>query len=271
MWGVVHNGVELFPQAAEALGRFRARGGTVVLITNAPRPAGPIIRQLDELGAPRDAYDAIVTSGDVTLALMAERGAAPVHHIGPARNLSLFEELAATTSLVPPRVHLADAAYVLCTGLFDDEAETPEDYDAAFAEMAAREMPMVCANPDLVVHRGERLLPCAGALATRFESMGGSVIYAGKPHPPIYAQALGLAARARGEPVDRARVLAIGDAIRTDIAGAARLGIDTLFVTNGIHRDEFAHPELGLDLVRYRRFAAEAAHRPRVAILELVW
>jgi HAD superfamily hydrolase (TIGR01459 family) len=271
VWGVVHNGVELFPQAAEALARFRARGGTVVLITNAPRPSGPIIRQLDEFGAPRDAYDAIVTSGDVTVALMTERGAAPVHHIGPARNLALFEELATRTALAPPRVPLADAEYVLCTGLFDDEVETPEDYDPTLAEMAARGMTMICANPDLVVHRADRLLFCAGALALRYEAKGGVPIYAGKPHPPIYTQALEKAAAVRGKPVDKSRVLAIGDAIRTDIAGAARFGIHSLFVTNGIHRDEFGDPERGLDPARYRQFAAEASHRPRAAIFDLVW
>jgi HAD superfamily hydrolase (TIGR01459 family) len=271
VWGVVHDGVQAFPAAAAALARFRAGGGTVVLITNAPRPARPIMHQLDEFGVPRDAYDGTVTSGDVTLALMAERGAAPVHHIGPRRDDSLFEELARLVPVVPRRVGLEEAAYVLCTGLFDDEAETPEDYDPALELMRRRALALVCANPDLVVHRGDRLVYCAGAIAKRYEAHGGTAIYAGKPHPPIYDAALKAAARLRGRPVERSRVLAIGDAMRTDIAGAAAVGVDALFVTSGIHRDELNGADGRLDRARYAQFAGEGPGRPTAAICDLVW
>ncbi|MBV8566515.1 MAG: TIGR01459 family HAD-type hydrolase [Methylobacteriaceae bacterium] len=271
VWGVVHNGVRAFRRATEALASFRARGGATVLITNAPRPARPIIRQLDDFGVPRSAYDAVVTSGDVTLALMHERAGAPVHHIGPSRDLALFDELH-TAALAPPaRVPLDAAAYVVCTGLFDDEAETPEDYEALLEEMGSRGLAMICANPDLVVHRGEQLLHCAGALAARFEEKGGVVIYAGKPHAPIYEKALDEAALLRGGPVARSRVLAIGDAMRTDIAGAAAFGIDALFVTRGIHREELHGEDGSLDPRRYGVFAAKVRHRPVAAISELVW
>ncbi len=130
VWGVVHNGREVFPEAAAALGRFRAKGGVVILITNAPRPNAPIRAQVLQFGLPSAAFDAIVTSGDVTVSLIAERGGAAVHHIGPQRDLTLFEEAAALTGSTPRLVDLESADYVLCTGLFDDEIETPDDYEA---------------------------------------------------------------------------------------------------------------------------------------------
>jgi HAD superfamily hydrolase (TIGR01459 family) len=271
VWGVLHDGMRVFAAAAAALARFRAGGGTVVLITNAPRPKGPVLRQLDEFGAPREAYDAIVTSGDVTLALMAERGAAPMYHIGPARDFVLFEEFESMMPVPVPRVAIEQADYALCTGLFDDETETPEDYDPTLEVMHRRGLTMICANPDMVVHRGDQLLYCAGALAARYASRGGTVIYAGKPHRPIYQRALEIAEGARGRAVPRTRVLAIGDGLRTDIAGAAAFGIDSLFVLGGIHRDDFAGPDGLFDRRRYAAFIADIERRPIGAIHELVW
>ncbi len=160
----------------------------MILITNAPRPAAPIRAQLDELKVPSEAYDGLVTSGDVTMALIAARGPAPVHHIGPPRDLSLFDGAARLSGVAPPLAPLDHADYVLCTGLFDDRVETPADYDAILDAMLARRLPLVCANPDLVVQRGDQLIYCAGALAERYEQKGGSTIYAGKPYPPIYAR-----------------------------------------------------------------------------------
>jgi HAD superfamily hydrolase (TIGR01459 family) len=271
IWGVVHNGRESFVPATDALARFRRQGGTVVLITNAPRPNEPIRAQLDQLRVPRDAYDDIVTSGDVTMGLIVARGAAPVHHIGPPRDLSLFEAAARSSGAAPPPLVALDLAdYVLCTGLFDDEREVPSDYDAAFAAMLARKLPLICANPDIVVQRGDDLIYCAGALAQRFEEMGGQAIYAGKPHPPIYAQALGLAASLRGRSAPDARILAIGDAMRTDVAGAAQRGIDILFVTAGIHGEEL-HGDGPMAAAALEQFAARHGLWPKAAIRDLLW
>ena len=235
IWGVVHNGVASFPPASEALHSFRRQGGAVVLITNAPRPSPPIVRQVLRLGVPSEAFDAVVTSGDVTIGLMQRETGDRVLHIGPARDLSLFDA-AAETGARPRLVALEEAQYALCTGLRDDETETPDDYEPELRAMAARAMTMICANPDIVIHRGETLVYCAGALARRYEDLGGPVVYAGKPYAPIYDRALMLAEQARGAPIDKRRVLAIGDGMKTDIAGATRAGLDALFVTGGIHR-----------------------------------
>ena len=270
VWGVVHNGRASFPAACDALTRFRESGGAVVLITNAPRPNGPIRAQLDHLHVPRSAYDAVVTSGDVTIGLIRGRGAAPLHHIGPSRDFSLFDSLVELHGEAPPRTSLEDASYVLCTGLFDDTRETPADYEDIFAAMLARKLPMICANPDLVIHRGQDLIYCAGALAERYEQMGGEAIYAGKPHAPIYHQALARAGAIRGGASDKSRVVAIGDAMRTDIAGALGQGLDTLFVASGIHRDEIGG-EQAIDAAAFEQFAARHGMRPTAIIDHLVW
>lgn len=270
IWGVVHNGQKSFPAATQALARFRRRGGVVILITNAPRPAAPIRAQLDELKVPSEAYDGLVTSGDVTMALIAARGAAPVHHIGPPRDLSLFDGAARLSGVAPPLAPLDHADYVLCTGLFDDRVETPADYDAILDAMLARRLPLVCANPDLVVQRGDQLIYCAGALAERYEQKGGSAIYAGKPYPPIYAEAVSAANVARGRSTDDLRILAIGDAMRTDVAGAVRRGIDVLFVTGGIHREDL-HGDGALEAAALEQFSARHGQWPTAAICDLVW
>ena len=236
IWGVLHNGVASFAPACEALVSFRCRGGAVVLITNAPRPFPPVKRQVLKLGVPPEAFDGVVTSGDVTIGLMKQQDGDRVLHIGPERDLSLFDAAMETTGARPRLVSLEEAQYALCTGLRNDETETPDDYEAELRAMAIRDITMICANPDIVIHRGDTLIYCAGALACRYEDLGGSVIYAGKPHAPIYDRALALAERVRGAPIDKHRVLAIGDGMRTDIVGATRVGLDALLVTGGIHR-----------------------------------
>jgi HAD superfamily hydrolase (TIGR01459 family) len=236
IWGVVHNGVASFAEASEALVAFRAQGGAVVLISNAPRPSAPVRRQVLRLGVPPEAFDAVVTSGDVTIGLIEQRAGARVLHIGPGRDLSLFDAAGEPAGERPKLVALNEAEYAVCTGLRNDETETPADYEPELRAMAARGLMMVCANPDIVIHRGDDLIYCAGALARRYEELGGSVIYAGKPHRPIYDRALAQAEQARGGPIGKPRVLAIGDGMRTDIIGAARAGLDALFVTGGIHR-----------------------------------
>jgi HAD superfamily hydrolase (TIGR01459 family) len=238
VWGVVHDGRQSFRPASDALVAFRRRGGAVVLITNAPRPSRPIQEQILHLGVSPDAFDAVVTSGDVTVAMIAERVAQPVCHIGPRRDLSLFEAVEARVGARPELTPADHAAYVLCTGLFHDDVETPEDYEGRLRAIAARGLPFICANPDIVIHRGSTLVYCAGALARRYEELGGKTIYAGKPYPPIYRAALAAAEAALGRPIDPARTLAVGDGMRTDIAGAVGQGLDALFISAGIHRDE---------------------------------
>ncbi len=232
VWGVVHNSIVAFPQAADALARFRQRGGAVVLITNAPRPGTIVGHYLDKLGLPRSSYDAIMASGDVTRGVIAKRQGR-VYHLGPERDLPIFEGL--DLQFAPPD----RADFVVCTGLFNDDTETPDDYRELLGAMRARNMFMLCANPDLVVERGEKLIYCAGALADVYAALGGEVFYAGKPYAPIYKEALAMAQAVRGTDIRSDRVLAIGDSIRTDLKGARDFGLDCLFVTAGIHSEEF--------------------------------
>jgi len=236
IWGVLHNGLASFAEASEALVAFRRKGGAVILISNAPRPSPPIERQVLKLGVSPGAFDAVVTSGDVTIGLMEQQSGDQVLHIGPERDLMLFETATEETGARPRLVALEEAQYVLCTGLRSDETETVEDYQSELRAMLSRGMAMICANPDIVIHRGDTLIHCAGALARRYEELGGSVIYAGKPYGPIYDRALTLAGRMRGGGIEKSRVLAIGDGMKTDILGATGAGLDALFVTGGIHR-----------------------------------
>ena len=272
VWGVIHNGERCFSPAADALTRFRAGGGTVVLITNAPRPNPPVRAQMDGIGVPHGCFDDVVTSGDVTLACIRERGMAPLHHIGPERDLALFAQLKDLYGLEPPLTSIDQAEYTVVTGLINEKTDTPDVYDPALAQMQARAMPLVCANPDLVVHIGTTLQYCAGAIAERYQAQGGQVIYAGKPHAPIYDAALACAAERRGRPVRNGRVLCIGDALHTDVAGAVLQGLDVLFVTSGIHRDEsHATGDGKLDPPRLQRMIEAAEYRPLAAIEALAW
>lgn len=270
VWGVVHNGKRHFAPACAALKKFRDGGGVVVLVTNAPRPHPPVREQLDRLGVPRDAFDDIVTSGDVTLALVAAHGEAPLHHIGPERDAALFSILTKLHGVNPPRVPLDAAQYVVCTGLFDEYSETLGDYDERLARMRARDLEFISANPDIVVHVGDRELWCSGALADRYEKLGGRVVQAGKPFPPIYDRAMDLAAKHRGQRAEKSRVLAIGDGMRTDIAGAEKFGVDALFIAAGIHRNDLQ--EAGaLDAAMLEKFLANAESRPKAALGALAW
>jgi len=265
VWGVVHNGLAAFPAACNALTRFRAGGGTAILITNAPRSGEAVGRILDRLKVARQAYDAIATSGDVTRGIVKARLAERVFHLGPERDLSIFAGL--NVQFAPPET----ADYVVCSGLFDDTIETPESYRELLAALRARSLFMVCANPDIVVERGDALVYCAGALADAYAALGGKVLYCGKPHPPIYELALATAAALRnGKTPCRERVLAIGDSVRTDLNGAASFGLDCIFVTSGIHAEEYGSREAP-DLAALNAMFAAADVRPRGVMLELAW
>jgi HAD superfamily hydrolase (TIGR01459 family) len=265
VWGVVHNGVAAFTAACEALTRFRASGGTVILITNAPRPGAAVQRILDRFGVPHDAYDAITTSGDVTRGIVESRLSERVFHLGPRRDLPIFAGLDVT--FAPPET----ADYVVCSGLFDDATETPEDYRELLAALRARSLFMVCANPDIVVERGDTLLYCAGALADAYVALGGAALYCGKPHAPIYEVALGKAAAYRGGEVPALnRVLAIGDSVRTDLKGAASFGVDCLFVISGVHAEDFGGREAP-DLSGLDAMFAAAGVAPKAVTRKLEW
>ncbi len=265
VWGVVHNGINPHATAGDALARFRAKGGVVVMISNAPRPAWSVAAQLDAIGVRRDAYDAIVTSGDVTRELALAEPVARCFHIGAAKDEPLFEGLAVQ------RVGLADAAFVICSGLKDDDVEQAEDYRPQLAAVRERDLKFICANPDLVVERGERLIPCAGALAAIYEDMGGTVVQAGKPHPPIYAATAAKAEALLGRSLDRRGVLAVGDAIRTDVVGAARFGVDCLFLSAGIHAGDLHDDRGGLDHARLSDFLSMQAMQPMATMRNLAW
>lgn len=262
VWGVVHNGETHFPAAAAALKRAREAGLAVVLITNSPRRGGDVIAQMRAIGVPDGTFDRLVSSGDVTRDLIAE-GPRRVLHIGPDRDFNLYDGL---------DVELAEefeADVVVCTGPHDDEVETPDDYRDLLVRLRARNLPFICANPDIVVERGERLIWCAGAIAREYAQLGGRTLIAGKPFAPIYEAALEAASDVLGREVGAADVLAIGDGALTDLKGAAARGIDMLFITAGIHAAEYGSPhapDLG-QLARFlgRHGPAPAAVMPHLA------
>jgi HAD superfamily hydrolase (TIGR01450 family) len=232
VWGVIHNGVAAFGPACEALQAARARGLAVVLITNAPRPFPGVIAQLRGLGVADDAYDRVVTSGDVTRDLILQ-GPRKIFHLGPERDLAIYDGL---------DVDLVDefeANSVVCTGLFDDTTETPDDYADMLRRFRSRDLPFICANPDIVVERGDQLIWCAGALARDYGQLGGRTLIAGKPHRPIYEAALQAAGEVLGRKVEASDALAIGDGMLTDVKGAVLSGIDVLYVSAGIHAREY--------------------------------
>jgi HAD superfamily hydrolase (TIGR01459 family) len=261
IWGVVHNGLVAFPDACEALHTFRKQGGTVILITNAPRPADSVQRQLRKLGVEDATYDAIVSSGDLTRHFVSEHPGRKMFWIGPERDNSIHR------GLDPVLAPLEQADYIVCTGLFDDETESAEDYRAMMLQARDRKLTLICANPDIVVERGDRLIYCAGAIAELYRELGGEVIFYGKPHRPIYERAMELAAKRHHHPISLDRVLAIGDSVRTDLAGAHGFGIDCLFVTRGIHAEEFEGVDQ-LDPVSVKQLFG---HPPRALTRELKW
>ena len=264
VWGVLHNGVRSYAEAADALRRLRAGGTTVVLISNAPRPHHVVETQLRELGVPREAYDEFVTSGDLTREVVASRPGVPLQHIGPARDFRLFDGLDA------PRLGAAEAQYILCTGPMPENVRSAEHFRDGFVAAVGRGLEFVCANPDLVVERGDELLLCAGSLASLYEGLGGKVLWAGKPHRPINELALSKAARRRGATIDARRVLAVGDAPRTDIAGARAIGAASLLVAKGIHARELM-PQGVVEAAAVERMFAEAASVPDAVIDQLRW
>ena len=265
VWGVVHDGHKAFAHACAALQKFRDAGGTVILVSNAPVPAARVARMLDLRGVTRSAWDAIVSSGAIALDHIAERGYARVHYIGPRdRDAAFFDAVSARPS------PLDEAEAIVCTGLEDDENETVESYRPLLERARERDLAFVCANPDLVVDVGGRLYPCAGALADLYEHLGGEVFWAGKPHPSAYNAAHASAERIRGASVASSRILAIGDAIRTDLKAAENAGIEAIFVTSGIHRgDTMEHGRISPS--KLARLFPDGTPRPIAVMTELKW
>ena len=264
VWGVVHDGARALPDAGLALAQFREAQGRVLLITNAPRLKSQVVDYLDRLGVLRAAYDDIVTSGEATRDYLRTRPGEKVYHLGPDRDLPIYQEMPVE------RTGPDEATMIVCTGLFDDETETPDDYAVPLAGFARRGLPLVCANPDIVVERGARLVWCAGALAERYREIGGTTIVFGKPHPPVYATALARLAALAGAPVEAASVLAIGDGLSTDVRGANQAGLDVLFISGGIHADAFGDREQP-DQAAIHKVLADAGLGARAYIPRLAW
>lgn len=265
VWGVLHDGIVGFRGAHDALAAFRDGGGCVVLVSNAPRPGHVVADQLARFGVSAKAFDAVVTSGDLTREIVRSRGRERVFHLGPDRDRRIYDGLG--TAFVDSRT----CDYVVCTGLVDDDVDTIEDYGPLLREMRVRDLWMLCANPDLIVERGDRLLCCAGALGAAYEDLGGATFYPGKPHAPIYDEALARAASIRGAAIDRRRVLAIGDALRTDVAGANAFGIDSLLIARGIHAAELGFVDGTLNVARALAWVASQSVKPTALAGELVW
>ncbi|MET0193270.1 MAG: TIGR01459 family HAD-type hydrolase [Hyphomicrobiaceae bacterium] len=253
IWGVLHNGAQAIAPACEACRTFRARGGLVVLISNAPRPFPAVVPHLQSLGVPADAYDTGITSGDVSRGLLEAWRGRRVLHIGPERDLGLFTGL----DVMLAAAEAAEA--VVCSGFYDDTKETPADYADLFEGLLARRLPMICANPDIKVERGGELVWCAGALAADYQAKGGEVVYAGKPYLPIYQRALGIIDALAGRPVNKDGVLAIGDGLETDLRGAHAAGLPSVFIASAIHAPGGLSADVLRDLFAARPFAPVAA------------
>jgi HAD superfamily hydrolase (TIGR01459 family) len=259
IWGVMHNGARAFAAAGEACRRFRAAGGIVVLLSNAPRPFSAVIGHMASLGVEPDTYDGGVTSGDATRAMIEARAGSRLLHIGPERDKGLFEGLDIELSSA------ASADAIVCSGLWDDTRETPEDYSDLFQSLVARGLPMICANPDLVVERGDKLVYCAGSLAAAYAERGGEVAYAGKPYLPIYQRTFAAIDAIMGAPVPRERILAIGDGIDTDLKGAHAAGLRSVLIASGVHLAGGLDARVLADLFATRPF------RPVAALPALAW
>ena len=261
IWGVMHNGLRPFDGAGAACRTFRERGGKVLLISNAPRPWTSVVEQLNRIGVDPAAYDGIITSGDATRDGIRALGQRPILHLGPERDRPLFAGLDVRFGTVE------EAEAVVCTGLYDDITETAADYAELLAKLHARAIPMLCANPDRKVERGDKIVYCAGAIAEAYEKLGGKVVWNGKPYLPVYEMAFRALAGLAGRDVSKARVLAIGDGLNTDIAGAEAAGIRSVFVASGIHVPAGRQ----LDRALVEAMFADRTARPVAAMTQLAW
>ena len=262
IWGVIHNGRQHFPPAYEALKRFKAERGPVILISNSPRPNDNLTGQLASLGIMGDGFSAVVSSGDATreyLKKFAPSG--PAWRIGDPREQALYDGIDIDLGGTPET-----ATFISCTSPYDDENDKLDRYEADFALAAQRRLVMICANPDKVVQRGDKIIMCAGSLADLYASLGGEVIMAGKPYAPIYEMCYAALEKIIGKPHDKRRILAIGDGLPTDVLGANGQGLDLVFIAAGIHAVEAMDDAGKLDpLLLKKLLDAETAEAKYVA------
>jgi HAD superfamily hydrolase (TIGR01459 family) len=267
VWGVLHNGVMARPGAIQALSTFRKKGGTVMMITNAPRQRKSVRLQLANMDVPDGTFDEVVTSGDVTRVLIrkhVDEGFAQMLHIGPDKDLNLFE------GIDVQRVPVENARAVICSGLWNEQTETPDDYIPLLQRLKDRNLPFICANPDIVVEVGDHLEYCAGAIAREYDRLGGKTLIAGKPHHPIYDTAITEAEEIAEKSFEKSRILAIGDGMPTDIRGAADYGVDALYVSAGIHAGEYGEADAP-DHAGVLRFLKENGAEPVAYLPRLDW
>lgn len=259
IWGVIHNGVAPFASAVTACEKFREQGGVVMLLSNAPRPGPSVASALDRIGVRRSAWDMILSSGDASRAMIEKFAPGPVYHLGPGRDVPLYDGLGIELG------ELMASKAIVCTGLFDDETETPETYSAMLNAAAVRRIPMVCANPDKAVQRGTKIIPCAGAVAEAYEGLGGKVSYAGKPYLPVYEMAFRALSEKCKREIGADDVFAIGDGIKTDIEGAANAGIASVYIASGVHLG----PGGTLDVATLAKLFPAGEPRPVAAMAKL--
>ena len=264
LWGVLHNGEQAIECAVHACERYRDEGGIVMLLSNAPRPWPSVRQQIEQYGVPSDIDDGIVTSGDVTRAMIAANAGRSFFHLGPDRDIPLFEGLEVN------RVKPEQADIVVLTGLYDDSNETAEDYRNLLLKLLSLELPMICANPDIKVERGEDVIYAAGAIAALYEEMGGQVVYAGKPYRPIYDLAIAKINELAGRDISTKQILAIGDGINTDIKGAIDTGIDPLFIPSGVHVEGHS-PDSPPSSEEIANIFKDKGFRPIATLMQLIW
>ena len=233
IWGVVHNGNDVFPEAVNTLSAYLEAGGDICLITNAPRRSGVIRDYLLNMGVERHICKNIVSSGDCSYSWLSSIEDRPLFHIGPEKDNSLF------SGLDLKKVSETECLECICTGFFNEYIESVGDYHKILETLLDRDIVMHCANPDLYVNKGSIRLPCAGVIAQSYAQLGGNVVYFGKPHPYIYDLALDTLLQSKQKSVSKDSILAIGDGLNTDIAGASNFGIDSFFIINGVHEAEF--------------------------------
>ena len=262
IWGVLHNGRAPFDGVDDALESYRNQGGKVLLLSNAPRPGETALARLDAIGNRQSSYDGILTSGDATRAKLTELGQTGQSccHIGPEKDADLIAGLDIEFT------EMGSADVVLFSGMYDDMSETPQDYVPLLTEMQARGLPMICPNPDRTVQFGDKVIYCAGAVAELYETMGGQVIWMGKPYPVVYARAQTMLQNMTG--MDAPRVLAIGDGPKTDILGAATAGIDALFIAGGLAGASGAPIDTAEDIAAV---LAEENTQAAFAMRHLIW
>ncbi len=267
LWGVVHNGIELYPQARECMMKLHKANKRVVLLSNAPRPGHAVSGEVLKYGLTDDLYDEIITSGDLTQAALRKRDdnwharlGQNYFHLGPPRSQSLLDGIEGAS------VDIDAADYLLVSGVFDDHTEQAEDYRDFLTDCLARKLPLVCANPDKIVMRGEDMLLCAGAVADLYEEMGGDVVRHGKPYAGAYETAL---RHANGVALDRS--LMVGDTFHTDIAGGHGVGMHTLWIAGGVHVEDVGAGDENFDLNKAAAVIVKSGETPTYGAFRMIW